>query len=82
MKFTITAIGAARMFIAYGNDGTDESAQRLAKMMDEFGRAGYNQALDAAKEAYRAVHSGECRMFSKGEECQCVLCRLDKLRLS
>ena len=35
--------------------------------------------IEQAKEIYQSDHSGGCRILSMGDQCQCVLCRLDAL---
>lgn len=35
--------------------------------------------LDRVKESERQVHPGQCKMFSKGDDCSCVLCLCDEL---
>lgn len=38
---------------------------------------GYRQGLEKAKEVYRGLHPGKCRMFSRGLDCHCFLCQID-----
>lgn len=36
--------------------------------------------LESVKEKERETNPGQCRMFSMGDECSCVLCLCDELR--
>jgi hypothetical protein len=35
--------------------------------------------LQEAKDAYRKINSGGCRMLSEGQACKCFLCQLDDM---
>jgi hypothetical protein len=37
-------------------------------------------AFETAKDIYRTIHSGGCRMFSVGLDCTCFLCLIDEAR--
>ena len=43
---------------------------------------GVEHTLEFAKQRYRELHPGECRVFSKGNACDCFLCSMDVLRSS
>jgi hypothetical protein len=40
--------------------------------MDDF-----KKGIEKAKEIYRTIHRGGCRIISKGDDCDCFLCRCD-----
>ena len=40
----------------------------------------WRSACEEAKEAYRARHTGGCRMLEQGPECSCFLCAADDLQ--
>ena len=37
------------------------------------------EGLKRTKETYRKLHPGGCRMFSQGDDCQCLLCQIDEV---
>jgi len=37
----------------------------------------YKNGIEKAKEIYRSIHPGGCRIISKGDSCVCVLCQCD-----
>ena len=37
----------------------------------------YKNGIEKAKEIYRSIHPGGCRIISKGDSCVCFLCQCD-----
>ena len=73
---------AARMYlVAQGCDPDtfDASALRLSLVMDEFAKAAIKGSLARAREIYRQMHPGGCRLLSEGDGCRCFLCQLDEI---
>lgn len=46
---------------------------------DEIYLAGIRKGLQHSKTVYRRIHTGGCRMLSKGDMCECFLCQIDNL---
>lgn len=38
----------------------------------------YERGIEKAKDIYRSIHPGGCRILSKGEGCTCFLCQCDR----
>jgi hypothetical protein len=55
--------------------------RRLELLLSEFAMAGHELALDKAQSMYRRLHSGGCRVLSRGDECACFLCQVDRAKL-
>lgn len=58
----------------------DDIAQDLAEVIDDFCKQSAHFAFDSAKECYKELHSGGCRMLTEGDNCQCFLCRIDNYK--
>lgn len=83
MKFTISEVGAANLFImARGRSGSTQLEDRdvLVNMLREFGYQGVVMGLNKAKELFRESTDakGGCRVMSEGYACNCFLCKADR----
>jgi hypothetical protein len=73
---------AAAMFVmARGRGGPNdrEDAAALSDLLTLYSAEGFRVGLLRAKDVYRALHSGGCRLLSRGDACDCFLCRIDDL---
>lgn len=37
----------------------------------------FRRAIEVAKDIYRQIHSGGCKLLSQGDKCRCFLCRVE-----
>jgi hypothetical protein len=78
---TMNAIGAARLYLmARGRGGAnyEDDLGALTELLTLGAQSGYRTGLEKAKEIYREIHPGGCRMLSQGDACECFLCRCDR----
>lgn len=81
MKFTITPIGAARLFLQFADLHGDDAAQRLEGVILAFAVGAHNAAIEDAQKEYRKWHSGGCKMPSQ-QHCECFLCTMDDRKVT
>jgi hypothetical protein len=75
----MNALQSAQFFLLTSRSPpTDEDARRLANLIEEFARQAFNNGLLTAIQVYRELHSGGCHVLSKGDACDCFLCRIDR----
>ena len=67
-----------------GRDDQEVMGKLLRIAYAQGRRIGIHKTIEQAKEIYRdsGEQQGKCEMFSTGDDCKCVLCKLDDLRLS
>lgn len=80
IKFTYTPEGVAALVLkGIGAPASMTEVQILSRILQSSFNQGLIDGLEKAKEVYKEFHSGGCRMYSKGDACECFLCRVDNL---
>lgn len=83
MRFTIDEIGAARLFLlARGRVGENEAEDHaaLTQLLRTFASQGVKVGLERSKEIFRKSwdSAGACQIISKGDDCRCFLCLVER----